>query len=176
MKKRIMALVLALVMCVGLAVPAFAAPVPLEAETTDEVMPRYPVLQVGCKAYLGGLTYANMVFSISQRNDGYRFESVSNISFETSDSSGIHYQITDYNYRLTDEVFYLTVWRKEMYGNLPTGLNDTLNATIRVEDAVASARDSSPILASSVSCEILQTDVVWIPVEKFLYQSAASGV
>ena len=95
MKKRIMSLLLAVVMCVGLAAPALAASVPaLEPDAIGSVeTPRYAGYEVLYTIDLENNTYAVVTFTVSEKGANTYFEDVLSLSFYTTNPKGSHWKI-----------------------------------------------------------------------------------
>lgn len=180
MKKKIMSLVLALVMCVGLAVPAFAAPADsLDANTIGSIeSPRYAVNKVPYSIYIGNLTYADMVFTISDRGGNYAFESLDSLSFSAVSTSGTYWKLDSYDYHFSGTECKVIVSRSEMYAGNPTGYSDSMTITVALESVAASSRESGPAIVSSgtVSSVVEETWAVRMSAEEFMRQVAEGGI
>lgn len=151
--KKAISLLLALIMCVGLGVPAFAHPVDVpDADTAVSVeSPQYAVYKMSFRMYIGSLTYADMVFTISEKGGHPAFENLDSVSFNVIDTSGVYWEVTGYSYNLTGDECTLYVSRTEMFAGAPTGYSDKATFKIPIEFVVGSTRESGPAIASSVN-------------------------
>lgn len=180
MKKKIMSLVLALVMCVGLAVPAFAAPADsLDANTIGSIeSPRYAVYQKNVRTYIGNSTYAHLVFTISERGGNPAFESLDNLYFSTASTGGTYWRLDSYGYTISGTVCNVTISRSEMYAGTPTGFSDKATLTLTIDNVVGISEESGPAIVSSgtVSSVVEETWAVRMSAEEFMRQVAEGGI
>lgn len=150
--KRFMAPLLALALSFALAAPAFAAPVPPEVEnvqSTDADAPRYAVYEVPFRAYLDGLTYLDVTFTVAYKSGRYVFESVDSVALTPMNASALHWELVGYTSQLSSTECTLTISRKEMVGNTPTGaFHPTDDITIKIEAVMGSARENGPVILS----------------------------
>lgn len=176
--KKTISLLLALVMCIGLGVPAFAAPVDaLDPNATGSVeSPQYAVYEMPFRAYAGGLTYIDMAFTVSYKGGNYAFESLDSVSFTPMDPNGLYWKLTKYTYQLSSTSCTVNTWRTEMIGNTPTGFSDTASYTVSINDVVGNARESGSAIASSVSVVVEETYGFRMTAEEFISQVATSGI
>lgn len=121
-KQMIMCLLLAVVMCVGLTVPAFAAAVPaLGPDAAGSVVtPRYAVHEVQYTIDLENNTYAAVMFTVAEKGEHTYFEDVLSISFYTTNPKGSHWKILDHYYSLKEDIFSLCVTVQDMEGDTPS--------------------------------------------------------
>lgn len=162
-----MSLVLALVMCVGLTVPAFAVPaVRPEIETVESSgadVPQYAVNQVPYTIDLQNNTYASIIFWIAQKGGTVSFEDRVSVSFYNTNPKGSHWEVMDWNYAITGDKFKLFVTVIDVEGVVVSSLIEyQLAYTVyswEVSSPVQSAEDGNGIQApDSVS-------VRWYPEE-----------
>lgn len=149
--KRFMAPLLALALSFALAAPAFAAPVPLEVETvhsTDRDAPRYALYEVPFRVYLDGLTYLDVTFTVACESGSEVFESVGSVALTPMDASTLHWDLISYSSQLSSTECTLLVFRREMVGNIPTGISETAAITIKIEDVMGSVRENGPVILS----------------------------
>lgn len=180
MKKTIISLVLALVMCVGLSVPALAIPADnLDPNAAGSVVsPRYAVYKKSYSVYISGQTYADMVFTISDRGGNYAFESLDRLTFSTVSTSGTYWKLDSYGYNIGGNVCIVTIKRSEMYAGTSIGFSDTITLTIPIEAVAGSLMESASASASSatVSSVVRETWAVRMTAEEFMRQVAEEGI
>lgn len=176
--KKAMSLLLALVMCIGLGVPAFAHPV--EALDTNAAVsvesPQYAVYKKSYSQYMGCLTYVNMTFTISERGGTPAFESLDSFSFTPMDSTSLHMKLVSYTYQLSSTKCTVYASREEMLGDTPTGYKDTTTFVISIDSLVGNASESGPSIASSVSVVVGETYGIRMTAEEINRQVATSGI
>lgn len=172
MKKRIMSLLLAVVMCVGLAAPAFAASVPaLEPDAIGSVeTPRYAGYEVLYTIDLENNTYAVVTFTVSEKGANTYFEDVLSLSFYTTNPKGSHWKILDHYYSLKEDMFSLCVTMQDMEGDTPSS-SYTLTNSYSVSSEMLnhhrlSAEDRSGVLLIPDSVRVSypeETEDILIP-------------
>lgn len=147
MKKRILSLALALVMCVGLVVPAFAVPVPPpEAEPVKSANagePRHPIYQMTYKIDMQNNTYAYIIFSIAERGGRVYFEDCVSVSFSTTNPGGSHWKIKEHSYVINEDKFNLCVTLMDMEGDDLSSLYEYKTCYTVFPDMVVSSSQSA---------------------------------
>ena len=144
--KRFLSLVLVMVMTLSLAAPDFAAK---PDDGGSEVSPQYAVYEVPYRAYMGGLTYLDVTFTVAYKGGSYAFESADSVALTPMDAGTLHWELTGCSSQFSGTVCTLTVSRREMFGNTPTGASDTATITIKTADVMSGARESGPAILSS---------------------------
>lgn len=143
--KRFLSLVLVMVMSLSLAAPAFAAK-PDDAGSVES--PQYAVYTVPYRAYLDGLTYLDVTFTVAYKGGSYVFESIDSVALTPMDASTLHWELISYSSQLSSTVCNLTVSRREMVGNTPTGATNTADIPITIGAVMGGARDGGPAVFS----------------------------
>ena len=143
--KRFLFMVLVMVMSLSLAAPAFAANLD---DGDSQVSPQYAVYTVPYRAYLDGLTYLDVTFTVAYKGGSYVFESVDSVALTPMDASTLHWELISYSSQLSSTVCNLTVSRREMVGNTPTGATNTSNIPITIGAVMGGARDGGPAVFS----------------------------
>lgn len=179
MKKRmIMSLLLAVVMCVGLAAPAFAASVPaLEPDAAGSVVtPRYAVYEMPYRLYIGASTYADITFSVADKGGSYCFDGINSMGWYAENSDGFYWIITDYSYTLSnnDKICHLTIFRKEMFNGTPTDYTEKIGFTLPIDQVLGIAVESGPAVVPSGIC--IETYGFRMSREEFHRQVETSGI
>lgn len=162
MKKRIISLVLALVMCMGLTVPAFAVPVlrsEVDALKSDDIsVPQYAVHEVPYTISLQNNTYASIIFSIAEKGGKAYFEERVSISFYTTNPNGSHWKIVKHSYSINEDIFYLYITAQDMEGDKPSSDYWFENVYAVLPSQVAgynlSAEDRSGVVLAPVSVSV----------------------
>lgn len=166
--KKTMSLLLALVMCVGLGIPAFAHPVEAsdaDAAAISEVSPQYLVYQKTLKEYIGSLTTVNVTFTISEKGGRPAIESLDSVYFDVMDTSSVYWRLDSYTYQLTSDECVLHLSRSEMLAGVPTGYSDKAVITFSIASDASSVRESGPVAISPISVYIDAANGVWMPAE-----------
>lgn len=154
MMKRFLSLILAMVMSLSLAAPAFAAK-PDDGGSAES--PQYAVYEVPFQSYIGCNTYIDVIFTVAYKGGRYVFESVDSVSFTHKDDNDLYWDLISYSSQLSSTVCSLFVSRREMRGDKYTGLSDTATFTIKIENVMGSAREGGPAVLSPVSVVIDET-------------------
>lgn len=123
--KKIVSLILAPVLVLTLCCPlAFAAPIPVPpsdvatAESADA--PRYAVYTKAYTIDMQNNTYADLVFTMADKNGTAYFEDLVSISFRTTNPNGSHWEILEYSYTINPTDFWLYTTLRDMEGNTPS--------------------------------------------------------
>lgn len=173
--KKTIGLLMALIMCIGLGTSAYAAPADApESNAVDAVdSPQYAFY----RTYIGGLTYADMEFTVSEEGGKSAFESLDNLSLSPIDTSGLYWKLDSYGCQIRGTECTVTISRTEMLAGAPTGFADTAVFNISIEDVVGSStRESGAVIASSVSVVVEETYGFRMSAEEFERQVAESGI
>ena len=162
--KKAMSLLLALVMCVGLAVPAFAAAVPPAAAdaapSAEAVTPRYAVYDTLYTIDLENNTYAGIIFTIAEKNGNVSFEkgAGASISFSTTNPNGSHWKIVEHHYSISETEFKLFLKLQDMEGDTPSSswLADAVYTVLPIQVAWnhSSSQNTQAVLLAPDSVDV----------------------